>query len=249
MSNKTFLVTILTLCFLQVFSQTKTSSTNEGDNQLLSLNSITKSVIKVSKTKSVDQSKKRSVVGVVISTRRRVLRKRNTDKDIPNKNHTRKANKLKNTSSVAKKLHLKKNLKSSSSIKASNIKKAAKNIPVKEAFTFNEIEVIPQFESCNEAGNTSLKCYNTSLIEHIQENFVYPEEALDNDIQGVVYVSYIINQNGKIVNIATKGPKNGEALEAAAKVLIKKLPKLKPGSIKGKPVNVKYSFPVTFALD
>lgn len=360
--SKIAFVTILSLCVLQTFSQTKTC-TDEGDNQLLNLNSITKCSIKDAKTESADPSKNKRVA-VVVSSRRRVIRKRNTANGIINKAQAHKVNTLKNTNTIAKSLnldngikiipfdfvdeiplfkkcesaaitqqekcfkkelssHIRKNLKYPEDaydsaiqgkvlvyftinkdgsigqmkitppykgqvladeakrimkilpnfipgkhngnnvtvkygfpitfkipgVKASNIKKASKKVNLNEVYTFNEVETIPQFESCRKTDNTSLKCYNTSLVKHIQENFAYPQKAVDNDIEGVVNVTFVINKKGKIVNIATKGPQNGKVLETAAKVLIEKLPKFKAGIKKGKSVNVKYSFPVTFTLD
>ncbi len=134
-------------------------------------------------------------------------------------------------------------------VKPSNIRKASKKVNLKEVYKFNELETIPQFASCNKTNDKSLKCYNANLVKHIQENFAYPKTAVDDGIQGIVNVAFVINKSGKIINIETKGPVNGRILERAAKVLIEKLPKFRAGTKDGKSVNVKYAFPVTFKLD
>ncbi|TYP99031.1 TonB family protein [Tenacibaculum adriaticum] len=134
-------------------------------------------------------------------------------------------------------------------VKPSNIKKATKNIELKEIYAFNELETLPQFEFCKKSNDTSLDCFNKQLVQHIQENFAYPSDAVDNNIHGVVNVRFVINKDGEVVNIQTKGPANGKILEIAARNLIEKLPKFKSGTKNGNSVNVKYSFPVNFELD
>ena len=134
-------------------------------------------------------------------------------------------------------------------VKPSNIKKAAKIQVVNKAYTFEQVGTIPQFKSCKSSNGDALACFNTELIKHIQENFAYPSSAVDDNISGTVNVNFIINKNGDIVNIEAKGPQNGKILENAAKNLVEKLSSFQPGLLNGKPVDVKYSFPVNFELD
>lgn len=134
-------------------------------------------------------------------------------------------------------------------VKPSNIKKASERIELKEVYNFNQVSQIPQFKVCKNNKDNSQSCFNKGLIEHIEDNFAYPVEAIDNDIEGTVNVNFVIDTKGNIVNILAKGPENGKILENAAIKLIEKLPKFSPAKKDGKKVNTRYGFPVKFTLD
>ncbi|TCI91099.1 energy transducer TonB [Tenacibaculum sp. M341] len=142
-------------------------------------------------------------------------------------------------------------------VKPSNIEedkiKETKKVEVKEVevidenkYAFYELESIPQFKTCG--NDLSIQCFNRQLIQHIQEYFDYPESALDDDIQGIVNIKFVVNRKGDIVNIETDGPENGEVLEEAAVNLVKKLSRFQPAVKNGKKVNAKYGFPISFSL-
>lgn len=134
-------------------------------------------------------------------------------------------------------------------IKPSNVKKKVEKIEKSEVYGFGQVEKIPQFNSCNESGDISINCFNQNLIDHIKDNFAYPTDAIKANIQGKIHVNFIINKEGEVMNVVTKGPDNGKILEIAAKKLVEKLPKFNPAFKDGKAVNVKYTFPVIFKLD
>lgn len=131
--------------------------------------------------------------------------------------------------------------------KPSNIKPVTAKVALKDALKFSEVQAIPEFAACG--SDNSLNCFNTELVKHIQKYFAYPQEAADKNIQGKVYAYFVIDKNGEVANVKTRGPKDGDLLEAAAKVLIQKLPTFKkPALINGTPANVKYTFPINFKL-
>ena len=65
-------------------------------------------------------------------------------------------------------------------------------------------------------------------------------------IQGRVYVRFVIDKNGDIIQIQTRGPDKN--LEKEAQRIIGKLPKMIPGKQRGRPVRVPFSIPITFRL-
>lgn len=134
-------------------------------------------------------------------------------------------------------------------VKPSNIRKSSSKTKINEMiYSFSSLDEIPKFESCKKSGDSSLNCFNTSLIEHIKNYFAYPEQAKMANVEGNVVVNFVINKEGNIVNITSKGPENTKILELAATRFIEKLPKLKPGKKEGKSVNTSYSFPIDFKL-
>ena len=107
----------------------------------------------------------------------------------------------------------------------------------------------PIFPGCEDVNPKERKnCFSQKMSEHIKKNFKYPKEAKKNRITGKVIASLIINKEGEIQNITTRGPENGKLLEDEARRIISLLPKMKPGTQRGEPVNVRYSIPLNFNL-
>lgn len=87
----------------------------------------------------------------------------------------------------------------------------------------------------------------TGLMQHLSKNIRYPAEAHTNNIQGRVVVSVIINTEGKVTNAQiVQGV--APSLDAEALRVTGTMPDWIPGTKEGKPVNVKYTFPVVFRL-
>ena len=111
---------------------------------------------------------------------------------------------------------------------------------------FSEVDAVPIFPGC-ENSEDKRACFNQKIMEHISKNFNYPEEALEQNIEGRVSVMFTINSEGSIVNIEKRGPH--PLLEEEVERIISKLPKMEPGLKDGKTVNIPYSIPVVFQLD
>ena len=110
---------------------------------------------------------------------------------------------------------------------------------------FSVIEDVPVFPGC-ENGTKSEKrdCFQRKIQEHVASNFKYPESALELGIQGKVFVLFVIDANGEVSSIRSRGP--DKILEKEAERIIKLLPKMIPGKQRGKPVKVPYSVPILF---
>ena len=120
---------------------------------------------------------------------------------------------------------------------------------VDEEDPFAVIEDAPIFPGCeNVPKNQRSACFEEKIRKFIGKNQQYPEKALEDNLQGRVSVVFVIDKDGSITNVQARGPKGGELLEKEALRVISKLPKIKPGSQRGKPVKIKYSQPITFKL-
>ena len=103
---------------------------------------------------------------------------------------------------------------------------------------YNRTEVAPAFPG----GQSALEDYITNHIE-------YPQQAIDNNIEGTVNVKFTIDENGKVDNAKATGSNLGYGLEDAAVQVISQMPKWTPGKIKGKNVKAWYSLPVTYKIE
>ena len=82
------------------------------------------------------------------------------------------------------------------------------------------------------------------MNEHIKKHFKYPKKAQRRNIQGRVYVQFVIDKEGNVVDVDTRGA--DPILQTEARRIFSLLPKMKPGVQRGKPVNVRYAMPLNF---
>ncbi len=86
-----------------------------------------------------------------------------------------------------------------------------------------------------------------ALMDFVAKNVVYPQEAMDKEISGRVYVSFVIEKDGSVNEVKVMKGIGGGCDDEAVRV-IKAMPKWKPGKQDGKPVRVSYMMPIVFKL-
>jgi protein TonB len=110
---------------------------------------------------------------------------------------------------------------------------------------FAVIEDVPVFPGCEGLSKQATKdCFQKKIQEHVVNNFNYPQIALELQLQGRVSVIFVIDSKGNTTNIRSRGP--DKILEKEAERIIGKLPQMKPGKQRGKPVKVAYAVPIFF---
>ena len=85
------------------------------------------------------------------------------------------------------------------------------------------------------------------LLEYVQKNLKYPMMARESDIQGRVFVGFVVEKDGSISNVRVLRGIGGGCDEEAVRV-VQSLPKFKPGKQRGNPVRVQYTLPIVFKL-
>ena len=86
-----------------------------------------------------------------------------------------------------------------------------------------------------------------ALLEYLRANLNYPAGCKENNIQGRVLVSFVVEKDGSISN--TEVVKSvDEELDAEALRVVSKMPNWKPGTQRGEAVRVKYTVPINFRL-
>jgi len=82
---------------------------------------------------------------------------------------------------------------------------------------------------------------------YIQKNLDYPDIAKENGVSGRVFVQFDVNGKGSIENvIVVRGV--DPSLDKEAVRVIKSSPKWSPGKQRGRPVKVRFTFPIVFQL-
>ena len=89
---------------------------------------------------------------------------------------------------------------------------------------------------------------DVALRNDIASKVKYPDEAKKNGIQGKVYVSFVVDEEGKVIK--AKIERGVEpSLDKESLRVINELKTWKPGKEKGKAVKVAYTIPINYALD
>jgi protein TonB len=116
-------------------------------------------------------------------------------------------------------------------------------------------EQMPRFPGCEAQGgnNRSKKsCADQKLLKFIYANIKYPTMAIENQIEGTVIVSFVINKDGSVVDInVLREPGGGCGKETTriVKMMNRMSEKWTPGKQRGKAVRVRYNLPVKFQLN
>ena len=86
-----------------------------------------------------------------------------------------------------------------------------------------------------------------ALYKFLADNIQYPQLALENGIEGKVYVTFVVETDGSIGNPRLLRDIGGGCGQEAIRV-VKMMPKWKPGKQKGKTVRSQYNLPIKFEL-
>jgi protein TonB len=118
----------------------------------------------------------------------------------------------------------------------------------KEQEIFTIVEDMPKFKGCeNLKGNDATNCTNQEIQKFIAKNIVYPPMALENDIEGKVFIRFVVDAKGDVIDVSiAKGADS--LLDNAALKLVKTMPKFTPGKQRGKAVPVQYIIPINFKI-
>jgi TonB family protein len=102
---------------------------------------------------------------------------------------------------------------------------------------FMVVEKMPQFPGGIKA-----------LLHYLATHIKYPAEARKTNIQGRVFIQFVVEKDGSISHIRVlKGI--GHGCDKESVTVVKNMPRWIPGEHKGKPVRVQYNLPVKFSLN
>ena len=86
-----------------------------------------------------------------------------------------------------------------------------------------------------------------AMIDYFFKSVVYPEKAKADNVQGKVYVQFVVDTDGSITEATVLHGVGGECDDEALRV-VKSMPKWQPATFKGKPVRSKYVMPINYTL-
>jgi TonB family protein len=86
-----------------------------------------------------------------------------------------------------------------------------------------------------------------AIYEYFSRTLQYPEEGLKDSIQGVVTVSFIINESGTPEKIQIENSL-GEAFDRETIKMIEHMPRWNPATVNGNPIASRLAIPLTFQI-
>ena len=121
----------------------------------------------------------------------------------------------------------------------------------KSALLISAVEELPIYPGCEAAVAASreegFECFNRMIMALVSRNVAYPKKARHLNIQGTVYVRFIIEKDGYVSNVEVARSADPE-LDAEAARVIRMLPRMEPAKVNGKPVRITYTIPINFRL-
>lgn len=106
-----------------------------------------------------------------------------------------------------------------------------------EETVFQVVEQMPEFEGGMAA-----------LGKYLSKNLKYPAQARSANVQGTVFVGFVVGNDGKIRDVTVlKGI--GYGCDEEAKRVVSSMPPWRPGKQSGRAVSVRYSLPIRFKMD
>ena len=108
---------------------------------------------------------------------------------------------------------------------------------VADAEIFTVVDQMPEYPGGEEA-----------LMQYLADNIKYPVQAVEEGIEGQVFVGFIIQPTGNVDHVKVLKGIGGGCDEEAVRV-VSEMPNWKPGYEKGVAVIVEYNVPISFKLD
>jgi len=134
-------------------------------------------------------------------------------------------------------------------------------------YNYSDVDVPPMFEECDGKVTDEEKeaCFQKFLMKNLSENVKYPASAKELNVEGKVYVAFVVDKTGVITQSKvvrgsgyeyerSEDPINEyidayNDLDAAAIEAINQTQKMRPAMVANAPVNVQYTIPVSFKIE
>jgi protein TonB len=108
---------------------------------------------------------------------------------------------------------------------------------VDNRLVYNRPDVQPEYKGADEA-----------RINFLRSNIKYPEDAIKAGIHGTVFVTFVVEKDGKVTHVKIlRGI--GKSCDEEAFRVVKMMPNWIPGKVKGENVAVQFNLPIKFAFD
>jgi periplasmic protein TonB len=112
------------------------------------------------------------------------------------------------------------------------------------------IEKKPVYPGCEhlETEEERNDCFANKIMQHIAQNFSYPEDARQEEKQGRVVVNFVVEKDGSVSDVKVVRSVYPSIDEEAVRV-IRMLPVMQPAVQRGRPVRMSFNIPINAKVD
>jgi protein TonB len=126
-------------------------------------------------------------------------------------------------------------------------------LPSDTGKVFKVVQQMPIFPGCDEnlSYQEMLRCADKKMIGFIYDNLAYPEDALEDEIEGMAVVSFIVEIDGRVTSVRSSRPVCPSIKEESlylVDMMALDFGPWRPGFQDGKPVRVQFNLPIKFRL-
>lgn len=121
---------------------------------------------------------------------------------------------------------------------------------------YKVVEQMPRFPNaeCEALGSSSEKkrCADEKMLEFIYEELIYPDIARENNVEGTVVISFVVEQNGYICQaevVRDIGAQCGQEALRLVNLMNERGLRWIPGRQRGEVVRVQFNLPIKFRLE
>jgi protein TonB len=121
-----------------------------------------------------------------------------------------------------------------------------------EGELYKVVEEMPIFPGCEDILDLQEKkdCSSKKLRDFIDSNLIYPKEAIDEKVEGLVFIQFIVNKNGVVSNAQVLNELGFGCDQAVIDLfnLMNREHVWIPGKKRGEPVAIIFTLPIEFKL-
>ena len=109
-------------------------------------------------------------------------------------------------------------------------------------------EEMPVFPGCEDVAlDERNACFARHMMMHLARAFEYPDDARKEKIQGKVLLSYVVNKKGNITDVQVIKSVH-PSIDAEAVRALLSAPQVKPATMNGEPVRMRFIIPINCVL-
>lgn len=120
---------------------------------------------------------------------------------------------------------------------------------------YQVVSEMPRFPACERLDTTlaaKQQCANQVMLQYVYERIVYPQQAINEGIEGTAVVTFVIEADGALSQpriVRDLGAGTGMAALAVVLNMMEEGIRWVPGKLDGRPVRVQFTLPIRFKLE
>lgn len=118
-----------------------------------------------------------------------------------------------------------------------------------EVIEIKAVDSYPVYGSCEGVSDNKERCFTYNITQAIFKDLKYPEKAMKKGIEGVVYLSFVIEKDGSFSSVEVMKSPDQTLSNEVLRVMAKLKPCSQPAYLNGQAVATRYTQPVRFRLD